>query len=107
MHHDPHNSGKDKYCVFVACFEIYGPKCQDLLNNRERLEVSCVVIGGELGCIALGWKFRSRKDQSVENEAGLEKKRGKYQPINPNTKPSQLNEPVSTCNETQHTQHQH
>jgi len=24
---------------FVACFEIYGPKCQDLLNNRERLEV--------------------------------------------------------------------
>ena len=24
---------------FAASFEIYGPKVQDLLNNRERLEV--------------------------------------------------------------------
>ena len=30
---------KQRVGVFVSCFEIYGPKCQDLLNNRERLEV--------------------------------------------------------------------
>jgi kinesin family protein 2/24 len=30
---------KERLTVFVACFEIYGPKCQDLLNNRERLEL--------------------------------------------------------------------
>ena len=31
---------KQRPGVFVSCFEIYGPKCQDLLNNRERLEVN-------------------------------------------------------------------
>ena len=30
----------------MACFEIYGPKVQDLLNGRERLEVMEDAKGG-------------------------------------------------------------